>query len=369
MTCIIAEPDSSGHRLDYVRRSLLKLMETSDREVLVVVDPGSAEFQIHLADVLTENRSSVGIDWKHKFAGPQGRALIVGHVAERYPGGTLLLPDGDQWLLAVLQNVFRVRRAGLRLRAILMRPRSAGGLLGLIRLSIKWITTVLCVLLAKMDVASLGAPGTRERKWWFTTRVSDTPSDTHAAIPQLQARSLFALGSDSRVVAILGQVDQRKCPDLLARSIGRLSGCIPSDTVLFIPSASLDEAARYRSLARVDVVSIGRSLDRQEFLASLSAPDIIAVLHSNNASSGVVADGMARGKWLVVSDQPLLKKQVEGYPRAIVVSLDCDRVAVVLKSLLADIAECDTAPRSIRLNWALSPTAFLAGRPRCAEVA
>jgi hypothetical protein len=289
----IVELEPLGHRLNYVR---LLAEHLAPPERLLLVSPavaGSPEFEQHLGHLEADVVVLAADD--HATALPDALAVATARGA-----GHLVVPEADKAVLPVLRALLRgalrwARPRRPRVTLLLMRTALPGGPeAATLGMALK--PALVAVLRALPGVRVLfltDAFGvvTRRRGFPGVRPVRDpvTPPD-----PAPTGR---AAGPRARV-GVLGVISARKnVPVLVAAAARRpevdvvLAGRCDPDVRAFL--ATDPDAARLRAEGRLDVDD--RLLDDAEFDAALRSVDAVAVLHDNDAPSGIVAEAAARG--------------------------------------------------------------------------
>ena len=299
----VVEIDPFGHRLHYVRL-LLEHLPPAERMLLVssaVV--GSAEFAEHLSDLETDLVVLAGAD--HATVVPEAFAVATARGAAH-----LVIPEADKAVLPVLRVLLRgtwrwPRPRRPRVTLLLMRTALPGGperatlgmtlkpaLVAVLRrlpgVRVRFLTDAFGVVARRR-----GFPGVRP------VRDPVTP-------PALPPRPVPPAGGTRPRIGVLGVISARKNVPVLVRAAVRrddvavvLAGRCDPDVREFL--ATDTDAARLRAAGRLEVDD--RLLDEAEFDAALRSLDAVAVLHDNDAPSGIVAEACARGVPVVGPDR------------------------------------------------------------------
>ncbi|NMO90437.1 glycosyltransferase [Actinomycetospora sp. TBRC 11914] len=298
--------EAAGHRLRYVR--LLLAAVPPARRVLLVPRSvrGSAEFAEHLADVEAD---VVELPESRRPA----MALALATAAAR--GARLVVPDGDKnvapLLLALARSGFRRAPVSLLLMrtalpggpepataGMALKPALAGVLARVPGARVRFLTDAFGVVVRRR-----GFPGIEP--------VRDPVEPPAAALEREgNPRAGRATGSSPREsgepfrVGVFGVVSARKnVPVLLAALAGArdddaaagahlvVGGRCEPDVREFLGSSP--DAAVLTAAGRLHVDD--RLLTEDEFDTAVAGVDAVAVLHDNDAPSGVVAEAAARG--------------------------------------------------------------------------
>ncbi|WP_433802780.1 hypothetical protein [Actinomycetospora sp. CA-084318] len=272
------ELDALGHRLRYVRL----LLTASDRVPLLLVPPAvraSPEFAEHLADVPAE---VVEVPDDRRAA---VRAAVDTAVAAR---ARLVVPDGDKNVAPLLLALARSRPPAvsvLLMRTVLpggsehttpgmaLKPPLAWLLARLPHVRVRFLTDAFGVVVRRR-----GFPGIQP------VRDPVVPDDRDA--PAREPDAPFRLG-------VFGVISARKNVPLLLAALERvpdvhlvLAGRCDPDVTAALAASGLDPERLH-----VD----DRLLSEAEFDAAVAGVDAVAVLHDNDAPSGIVAEAAARG--------------------------------------------------------------------------
>ncbi len=312
----VAEMEAAGHRLRYVRMLLLAV--TPRRRVLLVPAAvrDSAEFSEHLADVAAE-----------VVVLPASRrdAMRVAVATARARGAQLVVPDGDKNVAPLLLALARSGRVEVSL--LLMRTALPGGpeaatagmvlkpaLVAVLSrwpgVRVRFLTDAFGVVVRRR-----GFRGVLPVRDPVAVPMSDAPTSApHEGSP----RAGRATGSSPRdgeadpgreeasgfTVGVFGVISPRKnIPVLLAALAGAaaddpvaavhlvVGGRCEPDVRKVLESSPDAEALLAAGRLHVD----DRLLTEEEFDAAVGGVDAVAVLHDNDAPSGVVAEAAARG--------------------------------------------------------------------------
>jgi glycosyl transferase family 1 len=328
----VAEMESAGHRLRYVRMLLCAV--PPERRVLLVPAAvhDSPEFAEHLADV---------VDHVELLPGTRREAMRVAVATVRARGARLVVPDGDKNVGPLLLALARPGRVEVSL--LLMRTALPGGpepaTAGMA------LKPVLAAVLARMPGVRVrfltDAFGVVVRRRGFpgVTPVRDpvaVPDVAAAPDPARTNGPFVSEDGDHRTVrpfrvGVFGVISARKnLPVLLSALAGA-----PGDAAQRSSTIETGDAAQRSStietgdaaddpVARAHLVVGGRCepdvraildsspdavalaaagrlhvddrlLTEDEFDAAVVGVDAVAVLHDNDAPSGVVAEAAARG--------------------------------------------------------------------------
>lgn len=341
----VVELDPFGHRLHYVR---LLLEHLPPIERLLLVSPAvadSAEFAEHLGDLDVE-LIVLAAD-HHAAAVPESLDLATARGAAH-----LVIPEADKAVLPVLRVLLRgalrwSRPRRPRVTLLLMRTALPGGperatlgmalkpaLVAVLRrlpgVRVRFLTDAFGVVARRR-----GFPGVRP------VRDPVTPPASASA----PARE----GPRARI-GVLGVISARKNVPVLVRAAARrgevevvLAGRCDPDVREFLAVDADADALRGQGRLRVD----DRLLDDTEFDATLRSLDAVAVLHDNDAPSGIVAEACARGVPVVGPDRGWIATVLQSTGCGVTARVeDPDAVAVALGRVMADRQRYVLAARS-----------------------
>ncbi|MEJ2862386.1 glycosyltransferase [Actinomycetospora flava] len=250
----------------------------------------SREFAEHLAGVDPVLLSSDD----HAAAIPEALAAATTHGAS-----DLVIPDGDKAVRPLLRTLLRgsltlARPRRPRITLLLMRTAVPGG---------PEAATVGMALKPALVAALRRLPGVRvlflTDAFGVVIRRRGFPGvmpvrDPVTPPPGVTPRS----GTGRARIGALGVISARKNVPVLVRAAVRrddvdvvLAGRCEPDVRAFLDADP--DAARLRAEGRLEVDD--RLLDSDEFDAALRSVDVAAVLHDNDAPSGIVAEACARG--------------------------------------------------------------------------
>jgi glycosyltransferase involved in cell wall biosynthesis len=289
VTVRILEPSSSGHRLYYVR--VLAEGCTSPLEwVTTAAAVASQEANVHLRHLLASGQLTVRVlePWPGKARALRTAAMDASDV--------VVVPDGDRSLpaavvLALVSLIARGPRPAYRF--LLMRPELGNTVP--VRGRNRWRRKMKRLLLQVISV--LGGKQPSVRIFGLVDAFGYDAAlllDGVIAVPDpVVARS--AAPSPPRagrlVVGLLGAVDLRKNPDLLASACRDVFRGIEGQLVV-VGRVSADALTALTSvgLTKTQLVVENRYVDEEELVVAAAACDVIALLYANHdSSSGVLA--------------------------------------------------------------------------------
>lgn len=287
VSCPVAvlELDPLGHRLRYVRL-LLTTVPPAERLLLVpAAVRDSPEFAEHLADVETA-----------VVVLPPARrdAIAAGLAAAGGAGARLVVPDGDKNVAPLLLALARALGTHPPVSVLLMRTSLPGGperatpgmavkpplaflLARVPRVRVRFLTDAF-----GMVVRRRGFPGIEP--------VRDPVSvPDPAALPDEVRPSV---GGPGFRMGVFGVVSARKNVPLLLEALDGL----PDVHLVVGGRCEPDVRAALDASGLADRLHVDdRLLSEAEFDAAVAGVDAVAVLHDNDAPSGIVAEAAARG--------------------------------------------------------------------------
>ena len=314
----ILEIDPTGHRLVYVRH-LHDASEDDGCVLFTPIDPAKDEdFGAHFSGTAVHSVPVRAGSRRRALADALNRAGEWG--VERF-----VIPDGDPYVVPLLALLLERRLRRLprppSIRLMILRSSSLGGpepataamvvkpvavaLLGRLRgVGVHFLTDALGVVEHRR-----GFPGVRGVRDPVDTRAGVDAAgtvDPPAWVP--------AAAKDRVRVGLLGVISARKNlpllldalmldPGLVLLVAGRLDARVTDDL------RADPRTDRLRADGRLVVVD--RLLDHDEFSAALAGVDVVAVLHDNDAPSGILAEACARATPAVVPAGAWLARVVE----------------------------------------------------------
>jgi len=302
----IIEPSAGGHRLRYVRLLAERAPAASVEWITTRAAASSREAGIHLSELTSQGRLAITVlpRWSaHRALETAARA------SERRPSTRLVvaIPDGDRWLPQLgLMAVTRPRLFGqAHWNVLLMRPPDPPRFRG------SGATTLRTKAKAAMSegVAAIG----RRTNWIDVYSLDDAfgfetspssrlaglkdPVDAPRARSRTLARSELGLPEKGSIVGLIGAMDVRKNPGLVARgSAAVLTGA--DDRLLLAGRLGhgVAEQVEHSGLGTNHVVRRAGYLSDDELIDCVSSCDVLALMYSNhNSASGMMALAAACG--------------------------------------------------------------------------
>lgn len=347
----VLEIEPSGHRLQYLRHLVDAAgVDAAGTERAVVLTTAEAtrseEYALHAAGMAA--RLEVlpdGLSRADTLAAAVGKAIGAG--ARR-----LVIPDGDLYLLPLLQLMLRHPRLPLEIRLLLMRTTEVGGpeplrpatlvkpvLVQLLRpfrqVRIHFLTDALGVVTRRR-----GFPGVRGLND-PVLRTADPAGERPAWFPPADP--------GTTLVGVFGVISARKNLPLLVAALEKapsatlvVGGRLEPDVHKFVES---DEVQPLVAAGRIVVRD--QMLGQAEFGAALGNVDVAAVLHDNDAPSGILAEACIRLTPVLVPLNCWLARVVQACGLGEETALDGAAIAVAIENIARNrSAYADAARRN-----------------------
>lgn len=351
---VIVEPRSSGHRLYYVRL----LAEGCHDDVPVWLTSRQAAesraAEIHLGRLVDEGTLAVVI-------GSTSRRKVLGGLigpASRGAASHVIIPDGDSWLLLLIAALGsrRTLRSRTSVRLLMLRPPrlvagspSTGRTL-LTSLTKGRLIRLLSLLSGRLacdwQVLGLGDPFGILASFGPGFHSVPDPVAGRTLPARSDARARFDIDLARPVVAVLGGIDRRKNPGLVANAVASMS---PETTLLLVGTTTTDAstAVRQSALSRDRRVEVDRYVSEDEMSAAARCADVIAIMYDNHqSSSGILALAAQAGAPVVVPRGSRLEEVVTALGTGYGADFDTQQVADQLTSAIAERARFSTAIRA-----------------------
>jgi hypothetical protein len=306
----VLESQGSGHRFAYVSRLVAGAAALGASTAVVV--PATV-------------RHAHKDEWGAHLRGVENLfhpVLVVGYGAfdrrllriALSAGDLLCIPDGDFWLPVLLrERLLGVTRRKTPVVLLVMRPYPPKGLLPRAKFLYKSSLMVLLqgrIFRTRIGVLKSSGSSVPPHRPGMTI-VRDPPLSTRPLPDRDGARRAAGLTTET-VVSILGVVGPRKSPGLVLEALELLmEQGTEAPWVLYLPGelepgVGEDLASRARL---VRVVIGGRYLDAAGYTAAIAASDVVAVVHKNEGSSGVLNEVAAYGKRAVAGGVRSVREQ------------------------------------------------------------
>ncbi len=321
----VLETDPTGHRLHYLAH------------LVAVIGPGRAS-------VLTSERAVRSEEYS-LLVEPHTRAAVVLPEADspralldaaveaalRSGARTLVLPEADPFLVPLLVLLLRRPRLDLELRLLLMRTTTVGGPE---RLRLATLVKPALVALLRMFrqtrmffLTDAFGVVTRRRGYRGLVPVQDPVLRPE---PVEHTRPPWFPPGPAPLVGVFGVVSPRKNLPVLVAAMGAAPGARLVVAGRLFPEvrAFVDtdgDVARLTDEGRMVVVD--RLLEPDELADALACVDLVAVLHDNDAPSGILAEACLRGTPSLVPDGGWLAEVVRATGIGATVPLTAQGVA------------------------------------------
>lgn len=351
----VLEIDPTGHRLQYLRH----LADAAGHDRCVVL---TTEHAVRSEEYAAHAASLTALAVLLPDAGSARAALAAAVKGARASGvRRLVVPDGDRYLLPLLLTMLRHPRLPLEIRLLLMRTATIGGVEKLRPATI--VKPILVQILracpqvrVRFLTDALGVI-TRRRGYPGIRGVQDPVQQTDE--PDPVRPSWFPPADPATTqVGVFGVISARKnLPLLLAAlalapdAVAVVGGRLEPDVREFLDSP---DARALVGAGRVVVAD--RLLPRDEFAAALASVDLVAVLHDNDAPSGILAEACLRRTPVLVPVDGWLAEVVDSTGLGVATPLTArgvaDGIARVARDREAHVAAAQRhAPRMSTRNF------------------
>lgn len=311
-TLRIVEPNASGHRLYYVKVLADAVMACGRGRVEWITSAQAAtssQAQVQLNALVSSGRLGVRVlePWPD-------RSAVLGEVTTNEPRDVVCLPDGDTWLPSVASAVAR-RKLGARTNTITvlcLRPpaRGAYGTGGARRLHHVAKTGLLTAIrvLARTAGARISVLGLVDAFGCATTRLAAgvrpvrDPITPRLPATRAAARATHGIPEDEFVVGLLGAVNARKNPGIVARGCAAVFADRPGRLLVMgkiAPEARAALNAAGLPQHQLDVQD--RYVDEVELTTASAVCDVLALVYDNaQSASGIAALAAQTGTAVLV---------------------------------------------------------------------
>jgi hypothetical protein len=289
---VIVEPNPSGHRLQYVRHIALAVGDHRWAWLSSKAAMGSAERKVHLGDLRPGATFTT--------SGSRRRLLKDAIQLARSVGARrVIVPDGDKYLIALISLSHSWRRSIPDVSVLLMRataPSCEGAPAWRLRVkcAAAWIANRLPGV--RLCFLTDGFGVLQSRRGYPNIAPVPDPVEVRAEPPGRSSR-LLSLPADHLSIGILGGIGLRKNPSVLIEA----AACLEKVTVVLAGRMSAEVRAlaagdrswlKLRSAGRL--LELDRLLTADEFDCLLKQLSAVAVLHDNDAPSGILVEAAAR---------------------------------------------------------------------------
>jgi glycosyltransferase involved in cell wall biosynthesis len=332
----VLETNPSGHRLHYVKYLVDAVGSESSVVLTSARATGSEEYAVQLSSAADITVALPEVD--------SPRAALAAAVSKSLALGarTLIVPDGDRYLIPLCRLLLRHPRLSLEIRLLLMRTTTISGperprpatlvkplLAQLVRKStqarIMFLTDAFGVVRTRPGYR--GIPAVRDP----VVPDTETARDRPAWLPRSKP--------GSPLVGVFGVITPRKNLPLLVKALD----LCPS-AVLVVGGAlemgmreyvDTDEDVR-RHVASGRMVIVDRLLSADEFAAGLAKVDLVAVLYDNDAPSGILAEACMRHTPVLVPTGGWLARVAQSTGVGATTPLTAEGVAQAIQRVTGD---------------------------------
>lgn len=306
----VLEVEPTGHRLQYLRH----LVEAAGtRRCVVLTSERAVRSEEYAAHATSINAATVVLPGTSSRRGLLAAAVSQAHAAA---ADRLVVPEGDLYLLPLLVLLIRHPRLALEVRLLLMRTTTIGGPEKLRpAMIVKPVLTQLLRLFGQVRVLFLtDALGVVTRRAGFAgVRAVRDPIVLTEEVAHERPAWFPPADPDTTLVGVFGVISGRKNVPLLVEAMASapaavvvVGGRLEPDVAQFVDSAQVRALISAGRMAVLD-----RLLAPAEFAAALASVDLVAVLHDNDAPSGILAEACARHTPVIVPTGCWLGRVVE----------------------------------------------------------
>jgi hypothetical protein len=328
---VIVEPNPSGHRLQYVRHIALAVGDHRWAWLSSKAAVGSAERKVHLGDLRPRAISTVS--GSRRGVLKQAVALARSLNARR-----VIVPDGDKYLPALLSLSHSWMRSSPDLSVLLMRTAapSVKGATAL-RLRAKRLAARLANRMPNVHLRFLtdGFGVVQSRPGYESIAPAPDPISVRQGTSETSPAPL-SIPTNHLAIGILGGIGLRKNPSVLieaAAGLHEIVVVLAGRTSPEVRALAADDRSwlELREMGRL--VEIDRLLTSDEFDALLVQLTAVAVLHDNDAPSGILAEAAARNTPAIVASGGWLEQIVTTLGFGLATEVTSDGVRAALESL------------------------------------
>ncbi len=317
MTPIIYEPNPLGHRLDFVRLIAAGLVDLGFTPTWVTTEAAakSAQAATHLGGLINtiDVRSDATPIEDLTATNARSRFADIRRLATETSTDWLYVPYGDHLAqLATLPGAWPKSTAPVE--ALLFRARFAYPLdrhrdRALAAAALRAVRSTPWRRVFFLDPLAAEYLGSQD------TQLMPEPVEQRVAIPKTDARAVFCLPNDARLLVLAGAIDERKGALELAQAFA--SADVPDGVVLAYlgrVAPSIKPALEAMAAADDRIIVVDRHLDDDEFWAALCSADALCATYvCHVGSSGIVARAAYLGTPLLSSDYGWVGKATQRY--------------------------------------------------------
>lgn len=351
-TAVILETNPDGHRLQYVRHLVRAIGPCRALLVTTADVVGSPEFRTYLQPLGMGTVVVPGAPTRLRTLDRALRRAL--RCARTHRAEALIIPDGDVVLPLLPARVVGSLGRSFEIRLLLMRTQWVGRssrrpahlvkplLVQLLRavpgLSIHFLTDALGVIGNRR-----GYPGIAAVRDPIAADEPDGGAHLDG-LPPMRAQRPGEV-----VIGVFGVITRRKNVDLVARA----AAAVPEARLVIAGRLSTevrrslaDDPQVEQLLLEQRLTVLDRTLSPGEFGSALAAVDVVAVLHDNDAPSGVLGEACLRRTPVLVPSGGWLARVVTATGVGIVTPLNVPAVADAIRQLRGDPAGYAAATRA-----------------------
>jgi hypothetical protein len=327
---VIVEPNPSGHRLQYVRHIALAVGDHRWAWLSSKAAVGSAERKVHLGDLRPRAISTVS-------GSRRGFLKQAVELARCLNARRVIVPDGDKYLPALLSLSHSWTRSSPDLSVLLMRTAAPSVKRATaLRLRAKRVASRIANRMPNVHLRFLtdGFGVVQSRPGYEGIAPAPDPVSVRHG-PLETSSGTLSIPTNRLAIGILGGIGLRKNPSVLIEAAAGL----PEMVVVLAGKMTPDVRAlaannRFWSELREAgrLVELDRLLTFDEFDALLKQLTAVAVLHDNDAPSGILAEAAARGTPAIVASGGWLEQIVTTLGFGLATEVSADGVRAVLES-------------------------------------
>ena len=209
-----------------------------------------------------------------------------------FPGLTIATWEGEEWLKLLLKLRINLRILFMRPYIQNLNPKGAANFF------IKYVFIFTFRHFSGNQIGLLAIPGDTPkilRNSW----VDDVQSDYDDYKFQLSSyrerlRDEIGISSQAKIILVPGFITKRKNPQLAIEAFGVWMEKRPKNKYVLVFGGKLDKESE-RLVAKLQgkgIYALNRYLSKAEYFALLEEANLVLLLYSNRASSGVVIDAI-----------------------------------------------------------------------------
>lgn len=312
---LIVEPDANGHRFHYVNHLACAAIKGGHEVTLLTLPAAEPRVEDLLSDSI---RAGMQVHVAQTLSG--GAVKLCAEIANDRRAETIVIPDGDRWLWPLYRH--RRKFGDLAWRLLLMRPLSPKSRSPRIRTALRdgfrWVLALRLARLRQVEIYALRPSFSQESlSPWLQGGITDLEEYAqcrHSKASRSQLRTRLDIPMEGCVVGVIGAVSPRKNPVLVAQAVAhRNAEGKPTYLCLAGPQSAHvaeDLSALARDLGAKALVRNSQLTD-EEVDAYIAAVDAVAVLHSEDVPSNVLAKAAVAGVPVIVPPAGLISRIAE----------------------------------------------------------